>query len=318
MVAFYLIQATRIKKLSIMKSFQFNFNEKYQKVFFNKYKAWIRKNWFSLTLLVFAIFILTQKDITMEFSMRANPNVAPIEQPLPTSKEEGKVVPAAAPLSEVIQQDKSETSQQLGWGSLPGLIRNTVSKGNVSTNAKVTNEEAVAAYPNIRFLLFPEMAKSANLNESAINSINNKCKAYARRFAPVAMAEMGRYGVPASITVAQAILHSNAGDDPLAAKSNNHFGIRCFSKECPKGHCSHHGTQAHKSFYRNFNTAWESFRAHSLLLTNKKYEHLLKLDKKDYQGWAKGLQKAGYSKDPQYAAKLIRIIEAMQLVELDV
>jgi flagellum-specific peptidoglycan hydrolase FlgJ len=132
------------------------------------------------------------------------------------------------------------------------------------------------------------------------------------------MAEMGRYGIPASITVAQAILHSNAGDHPLVAKNNNHFGIRCFSKECPKGHCSHHGTEEHKSFYQNFNTAWESFRGHSLLLTKKKYQHLLKLDKNDYKAWANGLQKAGYSKDPQYAQKLIRIIEAMQLAELDV
>jgi len=301
-----------------MKSFQFNFNEKYQKIYLKKAKEWLRKNWFSLTLLVFAVFILTQKDITMEFSMRANPNAIPSEQSVPKSNEKAKVVPAAAPLSQTNQKENPSATQQFGWASFPGLIRNTVSKGNVTTTAHLTNEEAVAPHPNVRFLLFPEMTISAKLNDSEINSINNKCKAYARRFAPVAMAEMGRYGVPASVTVAQAILHSNAGDDALASKHNNHFGIRCFSKECPKGHCSHHGTQAHKSFYRNFNTAWESFRAHSLLLTNKKYQHLLKLDKKDYQGWAKGLQKAGYSKDSQYAAKLIRIIEAMQLAELDI
>jgi len=302
-----------------MKSFQFNFNEKYQKVYLKKSKDWLRQNWFSLSLLAFAIFILVQKDITMEFSMRANPNAVPTQSAVPAAPEQGKVVPAAAPLSEVKQTEKSAAIQHFGWGNLPSLIRNTVSKGNVATEtAKVSNEDAVAAHPNLRFLLFPEMTKSAKLSESAINSLNNKCKAYARRFAPVAMAEMGRYGVPASITVAQAILHSNAGDDALSLKSNNHFGIQCFSKECPKGHCSHHGTEAHKSFYRNFNTAWESFRAHSLLMTGKKYQHLLKLEKTDYQAWAKGLQKAGYSKDSQYAAKLIRIIETMRLAELDV
>jgi len=302
-----------------MKSFQFNFNEKYQKVYLKKSKDWLRQNWFSLSLLAFAIFILVQKDITMEFSMRANPNAVPAQSAVPAAPEQGKVVPAAAPLSEVKQTEKSAAIQQFGWGNLPSLIRNTVSKGNVATEtAKVSNEDAVAAYPNLRFLLFPEMTKSAKLSESAINSLNNKCKAYARRFAPVAMAEMGRYGVPASITVAQAILHSNAGDDALSLKSNNHFGIQCFSKECPKGHCSHHGTEVHKSFYRNFNTAWESFRAHSLLMTGKKYQHLLNLEKTDYQAWAKGLQKAGYSKDSQYAAKLIRIIETMRLAELDV
>jgi len=79
------------------------------------------------------------------------------------------------------------------------------------------------------------------------DTVRHLCKFYARRFAPVAMAEMGRYGVPASITVAQAILHSNAGDDAIAIKNNNHFGIQCFSKECPKGHCSHHGCVGCKS-----------------------------------------------------------------------
>ncbi len=302
-----------------MKSFQFNFKEKYQKVNLKKSKDWLQKNWFSLSLLVFAIFILTQKDITMEFTMRANPDAASTPSAVQESTEKGKVIPASAPLSSVNTTEKKSNTQEFGWGNLPTLIRNTVSKGNVPTKAaELTKEAIVAAHPNVRFLLFPEMTESAKLNASEINALNNKCKAYARRFAPVAMAEMGRYGVPASITVAQAILHSNAGDHPLVETSNNHFGIRCFSKECPKGHCSHHGTEEHKSFYRNFNTAWESFRGHSLLLTNKKYEHLLKLEKKDYKSWAKGLQKAGYSKDPQYAQKLIRIIEAMKLAELDV
>lgn len=298
-----------------MKSFQFNFSEKYQKKYFNKPKAWLTKNWFNLSLLAFAIFILTQKDITMEFTMRNNPGGTTQESLQHSTSETAKVVPAVAPLSSESKKKISNTDQQFSWSD---LIRNTGSKGNLSSpKSTMTKEEAVTAYPNIRFLLFPEMVNSTNLSESAINSLNNKCKAYARRFAPVAMAEMGRYGVPASITIAQAILHSNAGDEILATQNNNHFGIRCFSKECSKGHCSHHGSETHKSFYRNFNTSWEGFRAHSLLLTNKKYKHLLKLDKNDYQAWAKGLQKAGYSKDPQYAAKLIRIIEAMQLRELD-
>jgi len=254
----------------------------------------------------------------MEFTMRNNPGDGIQQSIQPSTSESAKVVPAVVPLSTVSQKDLPNSNQQFGWGDLPDLIRNTGSKGNLSSpKSTMTNEEAVAGYPNIRFLLFPEMSNSTNLSESAINSLNNKCKAYARRFAPVAMAEMGRYGVPASITIAQAILHSNAGDEILATKNNNHFGIRCFSNECPKGHCSHYGSETHKSFYRNFNTAWESFRAHSLLLTSKKYKHLLKVDKNDYQAWAKGLQKAGYSKDAQYAAKLIRIIEAMQLSELD-
>ena len=73
----------------------------------------------------------------------------------------------------------------------------------------------------------------------------------------------------------------------------------------------------HKDFFRNYNSTWESYRAHSKFLTKKRYAHLTKLDRTDYKNWAHGLKKAGYATDKNYAYKLIKIIENMKLYEYD-
>ena len=141
---------------------------------------------------------------------------------------------------------------------------------------------------------------------------------YVQRFAQVAQAEMQKYGVPASITLAQGLVETNAGLSQLATKNHNHFGMKCFSKKCRKGHCSNFVDDSHKDFFRIYQTAWESFRAHSLMLKqSKRYQPLFRLHKKDYKAWAHGLRKAGYATDKRYAEKLIAIIEALELYQYD-
>ncbi|MEM6317863.1 MAG: glucosaminidase domain-containing protein [Bacteroidota bacterium] len=139
---------------------------------------------------------------------------------------------------------------------------------------------------------------------------------YVQRFAKTAQGEMQKFGIPASITLAQGLLESNAGRSPLAHKSNNHFGIKCFSKKCAKGHCTNFNDDSHKDFFRNYTTPWESYRAHSLFLQGERYQHLL--DEKNYKNWAYGLAKAGYATDPKYAEKLIQLIEELGLDKYDV
>ena len=141
---------------------------------------------------------------------------------------------------------------------------------------------------------------------------------YVKRFASVAQAEMEKFGIPASITLAQGLLESQAGQSPLATKHNNHFGIKCFSKKCKKGHCSNFSDDHHKDFFRIYPSAWESYRAHSLFLQKNRYKHLLQLSKSDYQRWAHGLKNAGYATDKRYAEKLIRLIEQLDLHQFDV
>lgn len=141
--------------------------------------------------------------------------------------------------------------------------------------------------------------------------------AYVKRFASVAQEEMRKFNIPASITLAQGLIETNAGQSPLATKNNNHFGIKCFSKSCKKGHCANFSDDSHKDFFRKYASSWESFRAHSKLLTYKRYKHLTKLPTSDYKGWAVGLKKAGYATDKNYHNKLIRLIEDLHLDDYD-
>ncbi len=144
------------------------------------------------------------------------------------------------------------------------------------------------------------------------------CQAYIKRFKGTAISEMKKYGIPASITLAQGILESNGGISRLAEENNNHFGMKCFSTQCAKGHCTNFHDDDHKDFFRKYNTAWESYRAHSLLLaTSKRYRPLYKLKRTDYKGWAKGLKKAGYATGKQYDKKLIKLIESLDLAQYD-
>jgi flagellum-specific peptidoglycan hydrolase FlgJ len=129
---------------------------------------------------------------------------------------------------------------------------------------------------------------------------------------------MRRFGIPASITLAQGLLESNAGDSPLVRKTNNHFGIKCFSKTCKRGHCANFTDDSHKDFFVRYDNAWSSYRAHSQFLKNtKRYAALFNLDPADYRAWAQGLEKAGYATDPLYAEKLVALIENLGLNRYD-
>ena len=141
--------------------------------------------------------------------------------------------------------------------------------------------------------------------------------AYVDQFKLVALAEMETHGIPASITLAQGLLESGTGRSTLARKNHNHFGIKCFSKKCRKGHCSNHSDDHHKDFFRVFENPEESYREHSKVLMKDRYRKLFQLKKTDYKNWAHGLRKAGYATDPRYGDKLVRMIEELELWRYD-
>ncbi|MCB9283111.1 MAG: glucosaminidase domain-containing protein [Lewinellaceae bacterium] len=141
-------------------------------------------------------------------------------------------------------------------------------------------------------------------------------KNYIRRFKEVAQTEMEKFGIPASVKMAQALIESQAGTSKLATKNNNHFGIKCFSKSCKKGHCSNFSDDHHKDFFRIYSSAWESWRSHSYLVTQGKYKKLLSYGK-DYKAWAHGLKELGYATDPHYDKKIIEYIDRYDLQVLD-
>jgi len=168
------------------------------------------------------------------------------------------------------------------------------------------------------------MGSSSTSSSSAFVSSSNESKkrkdpfaeAYIERFSKVAKVEMDKFGIPASIKLAQGLLESNSGKSRLAAEHLNHFGLKCFSKTCDKGHCSNHSDDSHKDFFRNYKSAWESWRDHSQFLSGARYAHL-KSNGMDYKKWAKGLKKAGYATDKKYDKKLIDIIELYGLDRYD-
>ena len=148
---------------------------------------------------------------------------------------------------------------------------------------------------------------------------------YITKYKDIAIAEMLRTGIPASIKLAQGMCESNCGNSELACKANNHFGIKCggdwSGKSFHKEDDDYLDGELTKSCFREFNSPMESFIAHSDFLTDPKksarYGSLFQLQTTDYQGWARGLSKAGYATDPRYADKLIKIIEDNQLNLLD-
>lgn len=135
---------------------------------------------------------------------------------------------------------------------------------------------------------------------------------YVNTYKEIAMQEMKRTGVPASITLAQGILETENGNSVLVKKSNNHFGIKC--KEDWKGPSVSHTDDAPWECFRKYESAEESYKDHSnFLRTRKYYASLFDIDPMDYKAWAFGLKKAGYATNPQYAQQLIKYIETYNL-----
>ena len=149
--------------------------------------------------------------------------------------------------------------------------------------------------------------------------------AYIQTYKHIAVSEMMRTGIPASIKLAQAILESACGQSDLACKANNHFGIKCGNdwkgKSYKKEDDDYEDGKLVKSCFREFPSAYDSYIAHSDFLTDpaksKRYGSLFELQPDDYKGWAKGLSRAGYATDPQYAQRLIDIIEKYELYRFD-
>ena len=144
---------------------------------------------------------------------------------------------------------------------------------------------------------------------------NERYQQYINQYKDIAIEEMHRWKIPASITLAQGLFESGAGQSELARKGNNHFGIKCNGWS---GRTIYHDDDARNECFRAYDSAFESFEDHSRFLVNgQRYRSLFNLKTTDYKGWARGLKAAGYATNPQYADKLIEIIQLYKLYEYD-
>jgi LysM repeat protein len=148
----------------------------------------------------------------------------------------------------------------------------------------------------------------------AQDAYNARAKKYVAQYSQFAIEEQRNSGVPAAITLGQGILETEAGASELMVNANNHFGIKC--KNDWQGETYSYTDDAPNECFKKYKSAEESFRDHSLhLKRNPRYSALFHIPLKDYEDWARGLKKCGYATNPQYAQRLIRIIEEFKLQE---
>ncbi|MFK7949227.1 MAG: glucosaminidase domain-containing protein [Saprospiraceae bacterium] len=273
-----------------------------------KANSFFRENWFKVLLVLVVAFIITRKDLNFQFAL--NNTSTTIQQP------HNGVVTSIAQPSALVTGNRGTAQQNVEKVENTPTDTKKATKKITPKKPKVDDNKA-QTFSNLGFALNPTYAKRHNIDPAIVAEKKRILDSYIKRFAPIAVQEMKEYGIPASITLAQGLLESNAGDSRLAKDANNHFGIKCFSKSCGKGHCKNYTDDTHKDFFRVYTNVWESYRAHSLFLQRNRYKHLLKLKKTDYKAWAHGLRKAGYATDKRYAYKLISIIEVLDLQRFD-
>lgn len=162
----------------------------------------------------------------------------------------------------------------------------------------------------------PTYLKEKGWTEEEILIGRLKCIQYVNTWKKIAIEEQKKGGVLASITLAQGLYESNAGESKLALASNNHFGIKCpewmkTKKVCKEGHCTKYADDNPDDRFRNFASPKESFIYHTIFLQKSRYKKVI--NNKSYKSSAKELKKAGYATSKTYATKIIKVIESMNL-----
>ena len=192
----------------------------------------------------------------------------------------------------------------------------TVVQNEPKPRAKVIRQTTkVAVKPKV---VGTEKASSSQTLEatSKVKVTNDMVLDYISKFKSIAKIDMVKYGIPASITLAQGILESGAGTGALSVQANNHFGIKCHKDWT--GPSVNYDDDSAQECFRKYNNPNESYNDHSLFLANRpRYAVLFKFAKNDYSAWANGLKEAGYATDIAYPSKLIGLIQRYQLNKFD-
>ncbi len=178
--------------------------------------------------------------------------------------------------------------------------------------------EPIVVVPKLEEQIKPTVIGDSQVLEatSKVKVTNAMVLAYITKYKEIAKNNMQQFGIPASITLAQALLESGSGTGSLCLQANNHFGIKCRADWT--GSTVKYDDDALQECFRKYADPKDSFKDHSTFLLSKPwYAKLFKLDIKDYKAWAKGLKLAGYATDPLYPQKLINLIEKNKLYEID-
>ncbi len=271
----------------------------------------IQKHWLNAFLALLLVYVVFTKDI--HFSVHLNDDgKTPIakasaqqvnlkQKIVKQSKQPNMAAAALVDFNEGDENDHNDDGIIEMLPARPMKSVRSVEKVDKGNEANLFNNVAVFNNP-------------AKADPSVVKSKKDKCQDYVSRFVNVARAERSKFGIPVSITLAQGLLESDAGDSRLTRSANNHFGIKTFNSKVAHVVLK---DDTPKDKFKKYGSAWESYRDHSHLLMKNHYKHLQYLSKTDYAGWAKGLQQAGYATDKTYANKLVQIIESLQLYRFD-
>jgi LysM repeat protein len=164
--------------------------------------------------------------------------------------------------------------------------------------------------------VYKPIARTPVQTTSTTISQDKSVQEYINSYKGLAVSEMNRTGIPASITLAQGIIESDCGRSPLARDANNHFGIKCHDDWT--GPTVHHDDNTRNECFRKYGRAADSYYDHSDFLRSvPRYKFLFSYSSSDYKAWAVGLRKAGYATNPDYSNMLIRTIEENNLAQFD-
>ncbi len=284
-------------------------------------KNLVKQLWLRVAFFALVILVLTQKEFSFQFTIgngSTQQEASIVETPEQPQNPKSTATPYATTVAsnkndkdkkwwEVIREESKDIRSQMNLANAATAV------GGALTEAQ---QKKAAQYSNLGFVLNPNYAKKHNIDPQIVAAKNKLCYDYVAKYSATAKEEADLFNIPVSITLAQALLESNVGKSSLAAKENNHFGIKC-RKKCIGCRCANYTDDSRYDMFRIFDSAWESFREHSKLLSNTRYKHLSKLQRTDYKNWANGLQAAGYATDKKYGSKLIAIIEALKLDRFD-
>ena len=238
----------------------------------------LRRRWIEIVLILALLLILGGDNFTVGLGVK--PAFDRTNQTVPTAPPPASTQPQKEkPTGRLSEQQASKTENKSNAANSFGLFGNSSISAQRSTRLVQADEATIAAY--------------------------------LKRFGHVAVNEMEKYNVPASILLAQALYASQAGTSSLAKIHNNQFHLWCDqdwegASIRWDGHCR-----------RKYNTAWDGFRNHTIYLAQGRFQHLTLLDKTDYSRWAKGLEFGGYSSERDYAERLIQIINLYNLAQYD-
>ncbi|MEM7104222.1 MAG: glucosaminidase domain-containing protein [Bacteroidota bacterium] len=254
---------------------------------FQQIQQYIQRKWFNIALIVLACLLVLNKDLSIRFNIKA-----------PLNKEKTSIPGTKLPEQEDAKSKKpSKVTQSLG-----AKAPQTKSQGLIGDAFNLFTPPSIPE----------ESAPITNSDSYEISSVSEaEIASFVKRFGDVAKNEMKKYKVPASIILAQALIGSHAGVNQVAKSGNNFFNLKCSGNwEGPT--ISYSGV-----CYRKYETAWFSFRDHSVFITSGQFRHLTNLDSKDYVRWAKGLELAGFNSSSGYSETLISTIKTLNLDRFD-